>query len=485
MADQLRKDSLGCYGNSVVRTPNIDKLAECGAKFDRCYVNNPICMPNRISIFTGMYPCNHGIWTNGLLKSEMRTLPTELSKSGYQTALFGKAHFEPYAKYPDSKSIISKENKEMWMQKGSDINWYGPYWGFEHVELTLGHCLPCGHYWRWFLENGGTREMMKLISVTGAMDSGVRELPIRLHSSTFVAQRTIDFITKEIDKDKPFFVVASFPDPHHPFDPPKECAKRYTPNNVISPIGSKKDLKTRPYHYRQHFNGEWSRKKTTPSRHPNGLKMEHQNEIIAHTYAMVDLIDQNVGKIINSLDENDLMDDTIIIFTSDHGELLGDHGLWFKGPFFYEGLLNVPLIIYNKGSFEPFLSDDLISSIDIFPTLCDMLELPIPIYVNGVSHFKYLNNKAFAPRDKCMVEYRTGYKNHDYASKVLITKDMKYVRYETGECELTDLKKDPYEYENVASKSEYFDTIHLMNEKLLDEIIAAKSWLPERVSPNA
>lgn len=475
MADQLRKDSLGCYGNAVVNTPHIDRLANQGVQFDRCYVANPICMPNRLSIFTGMYPRNHGLWTNGLLlEHERRTLPMELLERGYQTASFGKIHFEPTACPVDCGS---RESREYWESKGGCIEDFGPYWGFEHVELTIGHSTrAAGHYGKWFREKGGTADMLE------PDKNGCTSVPAELHDSSFIGERISTFICEEREKDRPFFVVASFPDPHHPFNPPKAYAERYGLEDALAPTGGPEDLKTRPEHYRQHFKGAWHRKGVGPEKRPLGIGKDEESRRIINTYAMVDLIDYNVGRILDALEQQGLMEDTIIVFTADHGELLGDHGLWAKGPFFYEGLINVPLIIYDKDRINPFVSEELVSSIDIVPTLCDLNQMPVPLYVNGVSQMAHLEDPAHSVRNCCMTEYRNGYGEKDCAARVLVTKDMKYVRYQTGECELTDLQNDPQERTNVAHNEEYGNRAKEMTAQLLDEMLSTEAKDPIQIA---
>lgn len=477
MTDQQRKDSLGCYGNDKTSTPNLDRLANIGVKFNNCFCTNPICMPNRLSIFTGMYPRNHGMWTNGLLLShEVRTIANELQDRGYQTASFGKLHFTPCG--GDAGNL---ESTKYWERKGDSFDFNGPYWGFEHVELTIGHTSPVAHYGRWFRQNGGTEDMLKVKKDCEDHDSGVRDMPAKLHDSSFVGDRTVNFIKNMRDKTKPFFALASFPDPHHPFNPPREISQKYSYDNIIEPIGGIEDLKTRPAHYMEHFKGGWHRKGHVKEGHPNGITIEQRNARIAHTYAMVDLIDQNVGKIIEALESEGLLKDTIVIFTSDHGELLGDHGLWKKGPFFYNGLVNIPLIIAGA-DIKPNISDNLVSSIDIYPTIFELLGFDSPEYVNGISQKPHLYDKAQVPRDKCLIEYRNGYGKNDCSSKVLVTKDYKYVRYQDGECELTDLKNDPYEKVNIAKDKSAQPIIEEMNQILLDEILKTEAKYPEQIS---
>lgn len=168
-----------------------------------------------------------------------------------------------------------------------------------------------------------------------------------------------------------------------------------------------------------------------------------------HTYAMIDNIDRNIGKVIDELETLDLLDDTIIVFASDHGELLGDHGLWLKGPFFYEGLINTPLLMRVPG-YQQRICGQLISSVDLAPTIYDLLGLEIPLYIDGVSQVETLKNEEVVCRDSCVVEYRNGY-HCDVNVNALVTKSYKFVQYENGEAEYTDLAVDPSESVNRAN----------------------------------
>jgi arylsulfatase len=476
--DQLRADALGCYGNPVVRTPHLDRLADSGVRCTRSYVANPICMPNRVSLFTGQYPRNHGMWTNGLLlQHEPRTLADDLRDAGYQTASFGKLHFTPYG-----GEAGNRESAAWWKALGDDCDWTGPYWGFEQVELTIGHTLDCAHYGRWFRAHGGTPEMRRRHSVCGTPDSGVRDMPISLHDTAFVAERTAAFLREERDASRPFFCVASFPDPHHPFDPPREAAAWYPYDSMPPAIGGPDDLATRPAHYRQQFVGAWNRKGVGSPACPDGLPEAQRRERTAHTCAMVDLIDRGVGEIMQALDVSGQRENTLVIFTADHGELLGDHGLWYKGPFFYEGLLRVPLLVSWPGALAPGVSDALVSTVDLAPTVLDYLGRPIPAGVNGRSQRPHLENRGRTVRDHCLVEYRTGYGAADVASAALITRDAKYVRYQTGEEELTDLAADPEERRNVAADPAYQSQAQALRAALLDTLLATQMMEPAQIS---
>lgn len=478
LTDQQRKDSLGCYGNPVRSTPNLDRLAATGIRCERNYVANPICMPNRLSLFTGKSIRNHGLWTNGLLIPEHPTVAGHCRDNGYQTASIGKIHFTPYG--GDGENM---ESEARWRQPtDDDMSWEGAYWGFEHVELTLGHTLPLAHYGQWFYRRGGTDAMRQSHPVSGAMQSGIRDMPEELHDSAFVAERAVDFIKHGREPDKPFFLVASFPDPHHPFNPPAGIAAEYAGREIVDPVGGPDDLATRPEHYRQHFAGQWHRSGIGPVRHPEGIPTEHTRELIRHTYAMVDLIDRNMGKIMEALEEEHLRDETIVVFTSDHGELLGDHGLWYKGPFFYEGLINTPLIISCPSTIESGVSEALFSALDLAPTLCELAGVPPMPFMDGISQVPHLRNPHVTVRSRCLIEYRTGYGESDCASMALVTADHKYVRYQTGDEELTDLAGDPEERRNVADDADYLDIKAQLTRDMLDDVLSTAQKGPTQIS---
>ena len=477
LTDQLRKDTLGCYGNPVCRTPNLDRLAERGMRFNRNYVANPICMPNRLSIFTGRNIRSHDLWTNGLLVQECPTLPGHFAEHGYSTASIGKIHFTPFGAAGDHM-----ESGDRWANRTGPIEWHGPYWGFQHVELTIGHTAPVAHYGEWFFKNGGTHEMRKRRPVSDDSKSYALDMPPELHDSAFVADRATDFINRCAQSETPFFLVASFPDPHAPFNPPASVAAEYSQDEVAMPLGGPEDLRTRPPHYEEHFRGAWHRSGPRSPMHPEGLTESETRERIALTYAMVDLVDRNVGKILGSLAANGLEEDTVVVFTSDHGELLGDHGLWAKGPFFYEGLVNTPLLVSNPGAIEPGVSETLFSDIDIAPTLCDLAGVPVMPYMNGLSQAPHIFDRNAEVRDCCLVEYRNGYGDADRSSKLLVTRDSKYVRYQGGEEELTDLRADPCEFANVAGRPEYGDEKDRLKTMMLDEILATERKGPAQLS---
>lgn len=467
--DQQRRDGVGCYENAIVDTPRLDRLASEGLRFTRACVANPICMPNRMSMFTGCYPRNHGTWTNGLLGApDLPALSGLLSSAGYATASVGKLHFMPYG-----GGDHGWESRARWERLGDGFDWSGPYGGFEHCELSVGHTQAVAHYGRWFRERGGTDAMLE----PGPDET--RPLPEELHDSVWVGERSASCIREH--RDRPFFLFASFPDPHHPFDPPESLAAKYANRDLPGPVGGPDDLVTRPSHYTAHFRGGWHRSGPVAEEHRHGPSREVVRSRRANTAAMVELIDRGVGTILDAIDECGLADDTLVVFTSDHGELLGDHGLWYKGPFFYEGLLGVPLIIRGPGV-RTGVTDALVSTVDLAPTLLESLAVGVPDAMDGASFAAHLRDGDTLTRDRCLVEYRNGYRDADRAAMALVTERFKYVRYQDGERELTDLIADPEERRNVAGDPQYRETVRAMEEALLSEVLATGARRPQQIS---
>ena len=228
MCDQLRKDWLGCYGHPSVRTPHLDALAARGLRCEHNIVANPICMPNRMSMLTGQHAHNHNLWTNGILLDPLpRTVADHLQDHGVRTASFGKIHISPTG--GDEQSWESRQRWQGLLENGQAWEETGPYAGFQHVELSIGHGgLPGAHYQQWFFDNGGTLEMVEMQRDPTHETSGTRGIPPHLHHSAFVADRTCAWLRaqheqNEHNQQQPFFAHVSFPDPHHPFDPPYEA----------------------------------------------------------------------------------------------------------------------------------------------------------------------------------------------------------------------------------------------------------------------
>ncbi len=479
ICDQLRKDSIGCYGNEFARTPNIDALAAHSVVCDKNYVANPICTPNRMTLFSGMYPRNHGLWTNGLfLPDDGLNLMYHLKENGYQTANLGKIHFEP--NHCDA-FVGSKEANAWWENAPEAKGFTGPFRGFDYIQLCNAHHGYSGHMKDWFFEHGGTEEMFQPLLHPEDHQTGTESVPAHLTSTAFVGDKTIEYLTEHRNPRKPFFAVASFPDPHHPFIAPQECYDSWDGASYKPPVGNKDDLTDRPERYRQQLAGAWSRGGVRDDKHPDGISESLAQERYQNTYAMVEQIDLQIGEILSTLKKEGLDENTVVLFTSDHGELLGDFGLWLKGPFFFEGLISTPLIACIP-DVTPTRCTSLISAVDFAPTICDLIGLEVPFYMDGISQKEVLLGTKQGVRQRCMIEYRNGYGKKDINYKVLLDKQYKYIRDQHGEEELVDLQIDPEEHRNIANTPEGKSICMNYALQLLEEMLQTESKKPAQLS---
>lgn len=379
--DQQRTDSLGCYGSAFMRTPGFDHVAKNGTRFDRAYCPSAVCTPSRISMLTGQYVARHGAWNVGVnAGQDVDLLSHKLSRAGYQTCIVGKAHFEAYGASPDR----SRESVAGFAAGYGD--WTGPYYGFERARLALGHTTIglSGHYGGWLRAELGADQVAALATahpVDDTPDFGGNaydwDLPTRCSNSAWTADNAIDFLERERDGDRPFFLFASFQDPHHPHAVPKDFEDRVDPAAVPLPDFDPCELDLMPPHVRVAHEGrlqgsEFARRWPMSGQH-NGFDYRDIPESSqrlgrAYYYSLVQLIDRQLVRIWDCLERNGLADNTLVIVTSDHGELLGDHGLWMKGPFHYEQLARVPLLAMGPGIPAGHIDSNVASLVDIVPT---------------------------------------------------------------------------------------------------------------------
>jgi arylsulfatase A-like enzyme len=464
--DQQRADTLGVYGNAVCQTPGVDSLAAGGTRFTACRCQNPYCQPSRATILTGTYPSTHGVTSVGIdLPADMtsQSISSLLAAKGFRTALFGKAHFaSAFPTFP-TRQVESVEGSAL-----VEPGWSGPYVGFEHVELVLfGHnvrlapamgawnwCFgppPFGlHYGRSLYRDGDKRgrERLRLMQPQAArqhwdpIQTWHSALPAADHTTTWIADRAVEWL-KEVDQ--PFFAWVSFCDPHHPMDPPAPWSTMYSPRDVapVLPKWVDGELRKKPPIHAAWAAGlrgtayEWA--------NPGGaqVKREELAIMIAAYYGMVSMIDEQVARILAMLDERNLAEETLVIFTSDHGDLLGDHRQLFKGPVHYEGLLRVPLIVRGGQFTGGTVVDEPVGLVDLAPTIIGAAGFEVPGWMEG-------RPLLDGPRPYVLTEndHQAGFK---LSLRTLTTKRHKITRYVGREDlgELYDLQEDPYELVNL------------------------------------
>lgn len=516
--DQQRYDTLGCVGNTVIRTPNLDRLAAEGLRFDRSYASSPVCMPSRASMFTGRYPRAHGVWNVGVNLPECEQgLAHAFRQAGYRTANIGKLHFtnmnEP--KKGGKGSIESIHRNTGYDSEEVDHFWRnfnGDYYGFETFKSVLQHgnrTIGGGHYDLWLRDNHP--ETLNLMEpahasspLTGAMQSWKTALPSELHNSNWIADETIEYLEdhQNCHLDQPFFLWCNFPDPHYPLCPPKEYCDMYDPEDMPSPVPNVGELDHMPPHHQLYYNkvvqkhitgeeyklmgygrNEYGLSGTVSGEYSmSEMPKSHLREIMAHYYGLITLVDDAVGRILQAVDRMGLTDETIIIFNSDHGDLMGDHGLVFKGPFHYEGVIKIPTIWRWPGRIEPGqVTDALISHVDILPTLMDACELDIPKGVQGISQLPVLEGTRQSCRSWVLTEHRENIGG--LQAKTLVTNRYKLTYYPTKTYgELFDLQFDPKEYVNLWDRSDYQELKGRLLNELLEILCITENPLPQRTS---
>lgn len=458
VTDQHRADHLGCYGNPQVRTPNIDRLAAEGVLFTESYVANPVCMPNRASLFTGTYPQAHGLLENGFTLSPSEVvLPEVLRRAGYQTASFGKIHLAPFGMKPE-QAVYHYELHESatWWEEGHDLSL--PYYGFEEVRLADGHGpYIFGDYKRWLeAKKPGANELLRpgraVAPPTGARECWKAAIPHELHYNTYIADRTVDFLRTR-DSDRPFFAWCSFPDPHHPFSPPRPYCDMYDPRDIrFSPARRPGELDDLPPYFAECYRGE---------RDSGGLRGDlravtddHYREIIALTYGMISMVDDNVGRVMSALEEERLLEDTIIVFLSDHGDLMGDHWLINKGPFLYRGLVRVPTIWRLPGGARNQVCTQFVSAVDVCPTLLELCAPDLQRPLQGSSYAHLLRDPRGDFRDCIYIEYDESYLS-DRLRQIRTKRWALTYLTQSRTGLLFDLAADPEELCNLWDKPKY------------------------------
>jgi arylsulfatase A-like enzyme len=420
--DQQRYDSLGCNGGAVARTPTIDSLAGGGINFRRAYNQNTVCMPARATILTGQYTRTHGVVANGVaLPVDAPSVAGYLAeRGGYRTALFGKAHFEP------GFDLGGRWEENARPLRG-DI---GPWRGFErsvqaaHIAAVRipgrdGEAVlrPVQHYGHWLtkhhpehLESFGGLLSGAPGGDTGAPETKANPIPREWYHTDWVADLTCQYLDSLADDDD-WFVWMSFPDPHHPWDPPASELDRVPWRDLDLPAGYpgsgeavEKVLSTKPPHWLGYYKGTWRNQEGGPATFiPGRLTPDNIREINAKVHVMNELVDEACGRVLDQVAARGWDDDTDVFFTTDHGELQGDFGLLYKGPFHTEALMRLPLVWRPAPSagLPPAEVEEPVGQLDLAPTFCELAGIPQAWWMEGAA----LPTTAGSRRERVLCEW--------------------------------------------------------------------------------
>ena len=405
--DQQRYDTLRCNGGTIARTPVADSLAADGIRYTRAVPQSVVCMPSRSTILTGQHPTTHGVWMNGVpLPVDAPSVAALLQRHGYRTALVGKAHFEPYldpfGRFTENS--LARLGVETVSQPWADGS-TGPHRGFEHLEFaTHGAAAPL-HYTLWLWQNNPAAIGMYYPvldpnfnvnaaggGATGAPQVHDNPIPREQYHTDWVADRTIGWLNSLADGDD-WFCWMSFPDPHHPWDPPASELSRVDWRDVPLPDGYPQDrsereaiLDAKPRHWRMWYDGALVSNYEAPKTWvPATLTADQVREVNARNAVEVELIDEAVGRVLRAVEARGWAADTDVVFTTDHGELQGDFGLLFKGPYHVDALMRLPLIWRPALSAQvaPSVVTGPVGLVDLAPTFCSIAGLDPAGWMQG------------------------------------------------------------------------------------------------------
>lgn len=419
--DQQHWRSLGCTGCGEARTPHLDALRRQGILYRNHCVANQVCMPSRASLFTGLPINRHGVWANGCrLSRSIPTIPDLLGAAGWQTAHVGKLHLEP---------IMNRIGRS-------------ESYGFQHAEVAEGDqqlTHDADAHFAWMRTHRPDLFLMVINEMyQNGHDCGYRsKLPAEAHLNSFIADRAIAWLDGKRQAGKPFFLNLGFFDPHHAFNPSEPYWSRFAEVEVEEPHFREGAVERRPAHYGKWFDGR--RKVTRDAERIRGIRRAF--------HAMMAHVDDSVGRVLAHLGKLGLERDTVVVFTSDHGEMLGNHGFLHKGPWFFDDLLRVPLIVARPDGVERNQTCETpTSGCDLFATLACIAGVAAPDQGTLPFADRELKPCPRGGREFTLTEWEDD--GQVGQGRCVRTAGAKLVRFASGEGEFYDLARDPLEFEN-------------------------------------
>jgi choline-sulfatase len=432
MSDEHNAGVLGCYGNNIVQTPNLDGLARGGVTFESCYCNSPLCVPSRLAFTSGKYVSRVGAWNNNcwLPSADYPSLPRIMNAAGYESILCGKMHYDRTRRY-----------------------------GFTEIGGNMNNSDKQGK---------GSRRKADDLAPQPGISQRFDEFHTGDNSGILIHDRavtagTVEFLSNRKASDKPFFMIAGFLAPHFPLIVPEKYWKTYE-GKVPMPVIPEGHLESQVLNY-QHLR--------------IGFNVEDVPDEIVRKgrelyYGLTQWLDEEVGKVLKSLADSEVADNTVVIYTTDHGENMGEHGLWWKNCM-YENASRVPLIINWPSRWKGGQRrTKTCSLVDVVQTIAEVGGADVPGDWNGESMVRWLDDPGTEWRDIAVSEYYA----HNIASGFAMLRmgKFKYVYHTVADenhgsqRELYDLEADPGEFNNLAGRREYENQVRAMHVALVEEI---------------
>ena len=480
ITDQHRADHLGCNGNAQVRTPHIDALAANGVNFAQFHVATPICQPNRASLMTGRLPSAHGVQMNGReLSTGELTFVEQLRDAGWRTALAGKAHLQNITPVPPPwpapgqrlprdarRPFPGRYGQEVGRRWDEDpaFDLDLPYYGFEQVALTIGHAdEQQGHWRRWLRDQVPDADRLigpeNAIPTPGLALGALRQawrtrVPEALYPTAYIARQACEMLAGFAREDAPFFLQCSFPDPHHPFTPPGRYWDMFRPDDMPLPA----TFDAAPTDAPPALAWLRAQRQANPQFRPGygafACTAQEAREALALNHGSLACIDDAVGQVMGQLQALGLDDSTIVIFTADHGELLGDRGLMFKGGLHHEALTRVPFIWRDPAHAAARTVQALAQTTDIAATVLARAGLSPANGMHGRSLLPLIESDQAAVRDELLIEEESQRADFgmDRRVRMRTLRDARHrLTVYDGQPwgELYDLREDPFELHNL------------------------------------
>lgn len=432
ISDEHNAGVLGCYGNNIIRTPNLDRLAQQGLAFESCYCNSPLCVPSRLSFTSGKYASRVGVWSNScwLPSADYPSLPRIMNAAGYESILCGKMHYDRTRRY-----------------------------GFKEIGGNMNNSYKTGR--------GGRRRADDLTPKPGVSarfnDFHTGDKSGVLRHDRAVTTGTVEFLKNRRASDKPFFMLAGYLAPHFPLIVPEKYWRPYE-GKVPMPVIPSGHLQAQPRNYK-HLRIGFNIEDVPDQIVKKGRELY---------YGLTQWVDEEIGKVLQALADSEVADNTVVIYTTDHGENMGEHGLWWKNCM-YQHASRVPLIIswparWKGGQWRT----QACSLLDVAQSIAEIGGANVPADWNGESMLQWLDNPETKWKDFAVSEYYA----HNIASGYAMLRKGKYKYvYHTptdsghpAERELYDLASDPGEFNNLAGRKDYSRQIGIMHAALVREI---------------